>query len=321
MAELVGIAKLAAAAPVLQEKRLVSYSELTTRSFLAKCDSPRMPFRWIVNPYRGCEFGCKYCYARYTHEFMEMRDPQEFERRIFVKQFDAIRFRQELSKLPRGETIAFGSATDPYQPAERKYGITRALLQEFTKNSGFCIGLITKSDLIVRDIDVYREIARRHRLSLVFTITTLDADLARLLEPLAPRPDLRLDAMTQLAKAGLVVSVNCSPILPLINDSEESIDAVAHACAQAGASRFGANVVFLKPCSKDVFISFLAEHFPHLERRYRERFERDAFLRGDYPEKIRERVMRVKQRRGFIHKAEPADPELWHQQEQLSLFS
>jgi len=283
VARLIGIAKLAAESPSLEAKRRVEYRELITRSFLSKCDSPRMPFRWMINPYRGCEFGCKYCYARYTHEFMELHDPEDFERRIFVKQFDARAFRVELRKVPFGESIAIGTATDPYQPAEKRYGLTRSILETLTQSSGFRIGLITKSDLIARDIGLFQEIARRHYLTLVITITTLDRDLARQLEPLAPRPDLRIATMRKLAAAGLRVVVNVAPILPWLNDSDPSIDAVAKASARAGAAGINGNVVYLKDCAKKVFFPFLEAHYPQLVRRYRERFNRDAYLRGLIP--------------------------------------
>ena len=162
MAELTGIARLAAESPSLEAKRRVEYFELPSRRYIARCYSPRMPFQWMINPYRGCEFGCKYCYARYTHEFMELRDPLDFETKIFVKHFDAAAFRSELKALPRGETIAIGSATDPYQPAERRFRLTRSMLEVFAQTAGLRIRLITKSDLITRDIDVFQEIARRH---------------------------------------------------------------------------------------------------------------------------------------------------------------
>src|SRR5579885_137172 len=115
MPELVGIARLAARSPIIESKRRVEYLDLESRSFLTRCDSKRVPFRWTINPYRGCEFGCKYCYARYAHEFMELRDPLQFERKIFAKRFDPEAFRRELSRLPVGETIALGTATDPSQ--------------------------------------------------------------------------------------------------------------------------------------------------------------------------------------------------------------
>jgi len=316
---LVGIARLAAQSPTLEAKRSVEYLELPTRRYLSRCNSPRMPFRWMINPYRGCEFGCKYCYARYTHEFMELRDTADFERKIFVKHFDRAAFRSELSGLPRGETIAIGTATDPYQPAERRFRLTRSMLEVLIHTAGYRIGLVTKSDLVVRDIPLFQEIARRHYLTLVITITTLDRDLARLMEPLAPRPDLRLAAVRKLSAAGLRVSVNLAPILPLINDSDSSLDAVAKAAARAGAVKLGGNVVYLKPCAQNAFFPFLSEHFPSLLRRYRERFERSAFLRGSYPDTIRQRLDRIRLRYGLHTQDLETEPELWDPQ--LTLFS
>src|SRR5205823_9181734 len=128
---LVGIARLASLGSSIEEGHQVEYFTLPARSLLNRCTSRRMPFSWTINPYRGCEFGCKYCYARYTHEFMELRDPEQFERKIFAKKFDAARFREELLGLPVGENVALGTATDPYQPAERRYGITRKMLEVF----------------------------------------------------------------------------------------------------------------------------------------------------------------------------------------------
>src|SRR5690349_12322830 len=197
---------MAAEAPCLEPKRRVQYFELGARSYLARCDSSRVPFRWMINPYRGCEFGCKYCYARYTHEFMELHEGADFERKIYVKHFDAQRFKEELRRLPQGEMIAIGTATDPYQPAERRYRLTRTMWEQFASTAGFELRLITKSDLVTRDIDVLREVARRHRLTITLTITTLDRDLARLLEPLAPRPDLRVNAIRKLSEAGIRVT-------------------------------------------------------------------------------------------------------------------
>jgi DNA repair photolyase len=322
VAPLVGIARLAAESPSIEAKRQTEYFELSTRRYIARCDSPRMPFRWMINPYRGCEFGCKYCYARYTHEFMELRDTEDFERKIFVKHFDAAAFRAELRALPVGEAIAIGTATDPYQPAERKFRLTRSILEILAQNAGYRIGLITKSDLIARDIDIFQEIMRRNYLTLVLTITTLDRDLARLLEPLAPRPDLRVEAVRKLNAAGLRVSVNLAPILPLINDSEPSLDRVASAAARAGAVQLSGHVVFLKDCAQKAFFPFLQEHFPNYLRRYQERFEKKAYLTGAYPEMIQERIGRIRRRYGLGRREDPAaEPELWPQDPQLTLFS
>ena len=318
--KLIGIARMAAEAPCLEPKRRVEYFELGARSYLARCDSTRVPFRWTINPYRGCEFGCKYCYARYTHEFMEMRDPEQFERKIYSKAFDAGRFRKELRALPVGETIALGTATDPYQPAERRYGVTHKMLEVFASMTGFHLGITTKSDLIARDLGLLKEVARRHYLRVSVTVTTVDVELARLLEPMAPRPDLRLAAVRSLADAGLRVVVGCAPVMPLINDSESSLDALACEAASAGAVALWANVLFLKPCAYQVFLPFLEERFPELVLKYREQYDRAAYLRGAYPEMVQERVERIRKRHGLDRKSESPEPELWPRDPQIGLF-
>src|SRR5438046_3373095 len=146
---LIGIAKLAAEGEAVDEGHNVEYITLENRSVLARCNSPRVPFTWTVNPYRGCEFACKYCYARYTHEFMELRDGLDFERKIFVKQQAAWLLRRDLKRVKRGESIAIGTATDPYQPAEKRAEITRSVLEELALHRGLDIGIVTKSNLVV----------------------------------------------------------------------------------------------------------------------------------------------------------------------------
>ena len=174
---LVGIARLASQSELLEAKRAVEYFEIPARSILNRT-KPNMPFRGPSIPYRGCEFGCKYCYARYTHEFMEL-DAAEFEDKIYAKQSAAHLLRQELGRIGRHEHIALGTATDPYQPAERRFGRTRAILEVFARERGRFLGITTKSDLVLRDIDLLREIARANVLGVNLTITTLDEKLAR----------------------------------------------------------------------------------------------------------------------------------------------
>ena len=200
---LVGIAKLAAESQRLESKRQVEYFELPARSLLNRT-KPGLPFEWAINPYRGCEFGCRYCYARYTHEFMDL-DPSEFEDKIYAKAHTAALLRRDLGKVAPNQSIAIGTATDPYQPAERRFGRTRAILEVFAEGKGRNLSITTKSDLIVRDLPLLIAIKRANVLHVNITITTLDADLARLLEPRAPRPDLRLAAVRQLAQASVSV--------------------------------------------------------------------------------------------------------------------
>ena len=283
---LVGIARLAAEGEALAEGHQVEYFSIDNRSVLTRCNSPRVPFSWMINPYRGCEFACKYCYARYTHEFMEMRDGLDFERKIYVKQHSAWLLRQELKQVRPGQSIAIGTATDPYQPAERKFGITRAIMEEFARHEGLSLGMVTKSDLVLRDLDLLREISRKNRFSVHITVTTTNVDLARLLEPRAPRPDLRLKAVRKLAEAGIHVGVNCAPVLPGITDSPADLESVVRGAAEANAKSVWAHPLFLKPCSEKVFMPFVEEKFPHLVQSYKKRYANRAFLPPEYNRRI-----------------------------------
>ena len=298
--DLVGIARLAAEGESIREGHNVEYFTLPSRSLLNRCVSNRnLPFTWTINPYRGCEFGCRYCYARYTHEFMEMRDGMEFEQKIYVKQQAAGLLRRDLRRVKAGESIALGTATDPYQPAERRYEITRGILEEFARHRGFELGIVTKSNLIVRDLDLLREVSQNNSLSVHITVTTLDADLARILEPRAPRPDLRIDAVGQLSQAGITVGVSCSPVLPGITDSPANLEAVVRAAANAGASHIFAGPLFLKPCSAAVFLPFLEQHFPRLVDNYRERYQDRSFLPASYGKRIAELIARFRKKYGM----------------------
>ncbi|MBA3915414.1 MAG: radical SAM protein [Acidobacteriales bacterium] len=322
-APLVGIARLAAQGECLREGHLVEYFTLPARSLLNRCTSKRqMPFSWTINPYRGCEFACKYCYARYTHEFMEMRDGLEFEQKIYVKQNAATLLRQELRQVKHGQEIAIGTATDPYQPAERRFEVTRAILEELARHRGFEIGIITKSDMVLRDLELLQAIASHNRVYVNLTITTLDAQLARILEPRAPRPDLRLEAVRRLSEAGLTTGVSCSPVIPGITDSPAALDAVVHAVSQAGGKYIFANPLFLKPCSAAVFLPFLEKEFPQLAESYRERYRDRAFVAKPYAQRISQLMAKLKDKYGF-HKEHDRFARAYpvmQAEEQLSLF-
>jgi DNA repair photolyase len=279
-----------------------------------------MPFRWSINPYRGCEFGCKYCYARYTHEFMEM-EVTAFEDHIYAKAAAGHLVRQELRRIPREEGIAIGTATDPYQPAERRFGLTRSILEALALERGRHIGLISKSDLMVRDLDLLVKIARANVLGISITITTLDEKLARLLEPRAPRPALRLEAVRKLSEAGLRVGVNANPVMPLITDSERSLDRLAKAARDAGARSLGGGTLFLMPCAQKVFFPFLERHFPELAPRYREQFEKNAYLGKGYKDMLGVRIQRIRERYGLDSRYPNYQPEHWDGEQQGTLFS
>ena len=309
---LVGIARLAANSPAAETKRnsveRPEYFLLPVRSILNRCDSKRVPFEWTINPYRGCEFACKYCYARYTHEYMEL-DGAEFEKKIFVKKDAAALLAQDLRKYSfasKGsggvypEHIAIGTATDPYQPAEREHGVTRACLEELAKREGLSVSLITKSNQIVRDIDLFKKIAQRSELSLNITITTLRPRLARLLEPRAPRPDLRLAAVSQLREAGLAVGVSACPLIPGMTDGEGELEGVASAAKKAGALWFFSNVLFLMPSSAKQFLPFVRERFPKLARQYQQWYAKNGYAPEEYRKKMSERVAKIRRDYGFV---------------------
>jgi DNA repair photolyase len=311
-APLVGIARLAADSPPAgtcrASRERPEYFLLPVRSILNRCDSKRVPFEWTINPYRGCEFGCKYCYARYTHEYMEI-DGGEFEKKIFVKQDAGALLAGEISRkysyqskasgYSQAEHIAIGTATDPYQPAEREYGVTRACLEELAKREGLSVSLITKSNQIVRDIDVLQRIASRSDLAIDITITTLRPRLARLLEPRAPRPDLRLAAVKQLREAGLAVGVSASPLIPGITDSAGELEGVAEAARNAGAQWFFSVVLFLMPASAKEFLPFVKEKFPRLAKQYEEGYRKNGYAPEAYRRKASQRVARIREKYGF----------------------
>lgn len=314
-----GIARLASEGELLTHKRRVEYRNLPTRRWINRCQSRRgIPFDWTINPYRGCEYGCKYCYARYTHEFME-REAEAFETELFAKKWDEAAFRLELRSVRPGQSIAIGTATDPYQPAERRYELTRRVLGVLATSMHRRIYLTTKSDLVPRDIDLWQRISERNAASITVSITTTNTPLARLLEPYAPRPDLRFEAVRKLAAAGLRVCVLAAPVLPLITDSPANLEAVAQAAKEAGACGFGACVLFLKPATKRVFLPFLEQQFPQHMARYVSRYARKAYLDGEYPQRISRLIEEIRHRTGLIPRHDLSFvPGL--DQEQLRLF-
>jgi DNA repair photolyase len=317
---LVGIARLAAEGHLLAEKRSVEYRTLPTRRWLNRCDSQRVPFQWSINPYRGCEYGCKYCYARFTHEFLERRTPDAFETEIYAKEWDLNSFCEELKSVRPGQIIGIGTATDPYQPAERKFGRTRQALEAVAMLRGISVFITTKSNLVTRDISLLKRIGEHNEIGVTTTVTTMDEKLARLTEPYAPHPNVRIQAVAKLARAGVPVGVIANPVLPLLTDSEQNLESVARAAKTAGAGRFGANVLFLKPAAQRVFFPFLSQHFPEYLARYEKSYAAGAYLRGNYPERIRGLVQRIRERVG-IHSRDLEGPEAPKLQEaQMLLF-
>ncbi len=291
---------MAAESPQVRERAEVSFYALPVRSVLNRESSGRLPFAWTINPYRGCEFGCKYCYARYTHEFMELRDGLDFERKIYAKTGAPEILRAELRRAcDRGLPIALGTATDPYQPAEKRFRITRRLLEVFAEFEGLQFSITTKSVVILNDLELLKKLAAMHDLSVHVTVTTTDAHLARRIEPKAPPPQRRLAAVARLAGEGIFVGVNAMPVLPGLTDSPAGLEDLARQAAQAGAKFLYANPLFLQPSAMRQFMPFLRREFPHLVRRYAALYARSAYLSQEYKDQLAEILTSLRARYGL----------------------
>jgi len=231
-----------------------------TRTIIARNDSPDIPFDRSVNPYRGCEHGCIYCFARPSHAFLGLSPGLDFETRIIAKPEAARLLAAELARpgyVP--DVMALGSNTDPYQPVERKMRITRGVIEVLAAHH-HPVSIVTKSDLVLRDADLLAAMARKGLCSVMISITTLDGALARRMEPRAAAPHRRVETIRELAKAGIPAGVLNSPIIPGLNDGE--IEKVLEACAEAGARWAGYTLVRLPHELKDLFREWLEEHYP-----------------------------------------------------------
>jgi DNA repair photolyase len=230
------------------------------KSIISTNASPDISFEQSINPYRGCEHGCIYCYARPNHAYVGLSPGLDFETKLFVKANAAELLEAEFAKPSyRPKTIMLGGVTDIYQPIERGYGVTRALL-EVMERWRHPVSLITKSQLVIRDIDILARLAERGLVKAAISVTTLDRRIARVMEPRAATPQRRIDSIRALTQAGVPTTVMMAPIVPAITDNE--IEAVLQACAEAGASAAGYVVLRLPLEIKDLFKEWLAEHFP-----------------------------------------------------------
>ena len=240
----------------VQTKFFVDHSA----SIITQNDSPDLRFEGSINPYRGCEHGCPYCYARPTHEYLGFSAGLDFESRIMVKPEAPKLLRAALMKRSyKPVTLAMSGVTDCYQPAERKLGITRACLEVLLEFRNPVV-LITKNHLVTRDVDLLGELARHNAVAVYISVTSLDPKLAHVLEPRASSPNQRLDAIRTLHAAGVPVGVSVAPVIPALNDHE--IPSILNAASSAGASFAAYTVVRLPFAVKDVFAGWLQEHFP-----------------------------------------------------------
>jgi DNA repair photolyase len=227
--------------------------------------SPDVPFDRSINPYQGCEHGCVYCYARPSHSYLDLSPGLDFESRIFYKPNAASRLRAEWEKSAYScSPITIGANTDPYQPAEKRLGITRQLLELFREHR-HPVSIITKGTLIERDLDILAELAARRLCSVAISLPTMDAALKRIMEPRVPAPEARLRVIDKLVTSGIPTSVLVAPVIPAINDTE--IERIVAAAAEAGAHR--AHYIFLRlPHEvRDLFIEWLEAHYPERSAR------------------------------------------------------
>jgi DNA repair photolyase len=291
--------------PVLDVQKDIRYYGAPAKSVLNDPETTGMGY-WSINPYVGCAFGCAYCYARYAHRYVMERAASDdkmgealgdafanlppwlaFERNIFVKnnapEILSRTLRHGSDKhlaLLAGESIVIGTATDPYQPAERRFKVTRRILEVLAEHPGLSVVLITKSPLITRDVDVLSRIARISDLSLHISLITLNRELARKLEPRSPTPEARIRALTRLREAGLDTGINCMPVLPGITDNPRDLEALVKRVSEAGATYVGACALRLQSSARKRYLPFIEQEFPHLAERYRNTYA-SGYQAGD----------------------------------------
>jgi len=332
--------------PVLGEQKDIRYFGTRAKSVLNGTDVTKMGF-WSINPYIGCAFGCAYCYARYAHryaiersvashpEHRVLRDAFDtlppwlaFERQIFVKENAAEVLRRTLRhgsdkhlNLLKGEGIGIGTATDPYQPAERKFRITRGILEVLAEHEGLRVWIITKSPLVTRDVDLLRRIQRHNQISVHISLITVDRDLARRIEPRAPTPESRLRALARLREHGIEAGVNVMPVLPGITDRPGQLEPLVQAIAAAGASYLSACALRLRSAARQRYLPFIEQEFPQLAPRYRATYGHSHHAGERYREGLHRYFTKICSRYGvqFGHDDEEDDEEERETNAQLML--
>jgi DNA repair photolyase len=259
-----------------------------------------MPFTQTVNPYRGCAMGCRYCYAAYTHEFMGITTPEDFHSLVYVKVgAEEETARRLAGVVRRGERIALGTATDPYQPGEAESRVTRRFLELVARHRGARLGITTKGALVLRDLDLLQRINERSELSVHVSLMSPRADLLRRLEPLAPPPEVRLEMMRRLSAAGVETWLGLAPILPAITDAEADLDRLLGQVRAAGVRHVFTNMLFLRSPTREKYLRWLEAEFPRYLGAYRNAYASRVYLVGPYRQRIYDRVERLKEKHGF----------------------
>ena len=295
----------------------VHYEEARCRTAINRVKG--MDFRWSLNPYRGCVHGCHYCFARRFHAYYDLEPGADFTGVIVVKLNVADVVRMELSRRSwRRESVAIGTATDPYQPIEGKYRLTRGCLEGFADWRS-PVSLVTKGTMIVRDVDILQELTRKADCTVCFSVTTMDLDLARKLEPGTPPPAKRLLAMKRLVEAGVNAGVALAPVVPGITDSLPNLEEVTRSAADYGARFLWASTLYLKPGTKEHFFEFVHKEYPKLEGDL-ERLYPSAYAPRSMQSQVRESVQQLKQSYGLTQpRPRPDDAMPHHHQLELAL--
>lgn len=277
----------------------VIFEEIECKSAINRVAASGLPFRWSLNPYRGCQHACTYCFARGTHEYLGYDAGRDFETRIVVKINAPEMLRQDLSRPSwRRELIAVGTACDPYQGAEMKYSLTHRILKVLRDHANPA-SIITKSPHIIRDVDVLESLSREADLTVNFSVSTLDEDIWRRIEPSTAKPQKRLEAMKLLARRGIRCGVLLAPVLPGLTDAPDDLERVVQAARDHGASFVHDNVLYLKPGTKEWFLPFLREAYPHLSERYA-KYYRGAYAPRSYTQEVHRTIGNLRRKYDLV---------------------
>lgn len=277
----------------------VIFEEIECKSAVSRVSATNLPFRWTLNPYRGCQHACTYCFARGTHAYLGYDSGRDFESRVVVKVNAPEMLRQDLARPGWGrEAIAVGTACDPYQPAELKYSLTHRILKVM-RDFANPVSIVTKSPHIIRDADVLASLSEVAQVTVAFSVATLDDEVWRRTEPGTARPAKRLEAMAKLAERGIRCGVMLAPILPGLTDAPEELERVVEAARAHGASFVAENVLYLKPGTKEWFMPFLREAYPHLAERYA-RYYRGPYAPRTYTQDVHRIVDGLRMRYGLV---------------------
>lgn len=283
--------------PPEPRKTEVEYVEQPCKSALNRVRG--MPFNWSLNPYMGCEHRCAFCYVRAFEQRADRPSDDRYGRAIRVKTNVAQVLELELSRAAwKGESVVIGAATDPYQPAEGRYRLTRGCLKVLARHANPA-GLITRGPMIVRDIDVISDLSRRASFSVTFSVPTVDDEVWRRTEPGTAHPRQRLQALSRLVAAGIKASVGMAPILPGLTDRPEQLEEVVKAAREAGAVSVWANLLYLRPGTKEHFLECVAKHWPELLPRYLAEYRQGAYLPAARSEPLQKLVSGLRERHGI----------------------